>query len=183
MVETGVVHGRFQILHYDHVKYIMAAKARCEHLVVGITNPDPTLTRHDDADPARSMPVANPLTYLERYEMVREGLLEQGASARDFAVVPFPINCPELYKYYVPLDATFFLTIYDEWGERKLGMFQSRGLKTEVMWRKPLAEKGITSTEVRAAICAGEPWEHLVPHSVARMLKERAITQRICEMA
>lgn len=43
MVEQGVIHGRFHILHNDHLKYLLAGKlARC-HLIVGITNPDPTL--------------------------------------------------------------------------------------------------------------------------------------------
>ena len=71
MTETGVVHGRFQILHNDHIKYLMAGKSKCRHLIVGITNPDPTLTRKDTADPARSLSDANPFTYYERYQMVK----------------------------------------------------------------------------------------------------------------
>jgi len=42
--ETGVIHGRFQVLHNDHLKYLMEGMALCDHLVVGITNPDPILT-------------------------------------------------------------------------------------------------------------------------------------------
>jgi cytidyltransferase-like protein len=179
IVKTGVAHGRFQIVHYDHTRYIMAAKARCEHLVVGITNPDPTLTKHDDANPARDKPEANVLTYYERYKMLQEALQEQGLSSRDFSVVPFPINLPELYKYYVPLDATFFITIYDAWGEKKLRMFQAQGLKTEVLWRKPPAEKGISAADVRRLIAAGEPWRHLVPPAVARMINETDLAGRL----
>ena len=48
MIEkTGVINGRLQVLHNDHLKYLLAGKKRCDHLVVGITNPDPTLTRKD----------------------------------------------------------------------------------------------------------------------------------------
>ncbi|MFC1888297.1 hypothetical protein ACFL4G_00935, partial [Thermodesulfobacteriota bacterium] len=54
MEETGVIHGRFQVFHNDHLAYVLAGKARCRHLVVAITNPDPTLTRDDPADPDRS---------------------------------------------------------------------------------------------------------------------------------
>ena len=43
MHKIGVIHGRFQLLHNDHLKYLLAGKKRCEHLVVGITNPDPAL--------------------------------------------------------------------------------------------------------------------------------------------
>jgi hypothetical protein len=66
MTDTGVIHGRFQVLHNDHLKYLLAGKARCRHLVVGITNPDPFLTKEDAAEPRRSEPGANPLTYFER---------------------------------------------------------------------------------------------------------------------
>jgi len=116
--ETGVIHGRFQILHNDHMKYLMAGKKMCKHLVVGITNPDPFLTRQEDADPNRNAPQANPLTYYERYVMVGSALDEAWVSPREFSIVPFPINIPKLYKYYVPMDAVFFLSIYDKWGKK-----------------------------------------------------------------
>ena len=144
MIDTGVAHGRFQIFHNDHLKYLQAAKARCRHLVVAITNPDPTLTKFDPADPGRSSPERNPLSYYERYRIIKRALQEQDWSPEEFSIVPLPINFPDLYQYYVPLTATFFLTIYDDWGERKLQMFQSLGLTTEVLWRRPLAEKGLT---------------------------------------
>jgi nicotinamide-nucleotide adenylyltransferase len=165
MVETGVIHGRFQILHNDHLKYLLAGKARCRHMVVGITNPDPTLTRDDPADPQRSLLAANPLTYFERYLMVQAALLEAELTVTEFSIVPFPINLPELYSHYVPMDSTFFLTIYDEWGERKLQHFQNLGLNIEILWRKPRGQKGLTSTEIREKIVHLEPWEHLVPPS------------------
>jgi nicotinamide-nucleotide adenylyltransferase len=127
MTETGVIHGRFQVLHNDHLTYLLAGKERCSHLVVGITNPDPTLTRDDPADPHRSLPGSNPLTYYERYLMVTSALIEAGLGFREFSVVPFPVNLPDLYRHYVPLDATFFLTIYDPWGEKKTGAFPVLG--------------------------------------------------------
>jgi len=58
MTETmGVIHGRFQVLHHDHLNYIMTGKTRCNHLVVGITNPDPILSKEDSADPQRSLAI------------------------------------------------------------------------------------------------------------------------------
>jgi nicotinamide mononucleotide adenylyltransferase len=179
MTDTGVVHGRFQLFHLDHLKYVLAAKERCRHLVVGITNPDPTLTKFDAADPHRSSEVDNPLTFYERYLMLREVLLEQGLDYRDFSLVPLPINFPELYHYYVPLDATFFLTIYDDWGERKLALFASLGLKVDILWRKPASEKGLTATAVRRLMGLGQPWEHLVPPAVARLVRDLGWLERL----
>ncbi|MFW9785970.1 MAG: adenylyltransferase/cytidyltransferase family protein, partial [Candidatus Heimdallarchaeota archaeon] len=94
--EIGVIHGRFQVLHNDHIKYLMAGKNMCNYLVVGITNPDPSLTRDSEANPHRSKPFANPLTYYERFLMIQAALLEQGLSYTEFSIVPFPINVPEL---------------------------------------------------------------------------------------
>ena len=179
MSEIGVAHGRFQIFHLDHLKYVLAAKERCRHLVVAITNPDPTLTKFDPVDPHRSAEVDNPLTFFERYVMLREALLEAGLDFRKFSLVPLPINFPELYRYYVPMDATFFLTIYDEWGERKLQLFESLGLKVEILWRRPKSEKGLTASAIRRMMGLGQPWEHLVPPAVARMIRDMGLVDRL----
>ena len=179
MTATGVIHGRFQVLHYDHRKYLLAGKARCRHLVVGITNPDPTLTRPDPADPHRSSPLANPLSYYERYLMVRDVLLETGLNQAEFSIVPFPINLPHLYQYYLPLDAVFYLTIYDQWGRRKLEQFQAKGLATEILWEKPADAKGQSSTVIRNLMAAGEPWQHMVPPATARLMQEWDIPTRL----
>jgi nicotinamide mononucleotide adenylyltransferase len=182
MTETGVIHGRFQVLHMDHLKYLLAGKARCGHLVVGITNPDPFLTREDPADPNRSHPASNPLTYFERFVTVQAALIETGLAATDFSVVPFPINFPDLYRYYVPLDAVFFLTIYDPWGRRKLERFQALGLRTEVLWEKPPDEKGLSASDIRDRMAKGESWEDLVPPTTAGLMKAWNIPNRLRKM-
>jgi nicotinamide mononucleotide adenylyltransferase len=176
---VGVIHGRFQILHNDHLKYLLAGKARCKRLVVGITNPDPSLSREDSSDPKRTRRIANPLTYFERYIMVGEALVEAGVDREGFSVVPFPISVPDLYHYYVPMDAVFFITICDAWGERKLELLRSRGLNVDVMWRKTPETKGLTGAEVRNRMIEGAPWEHLVPESTARLIREWGIVDRI----
>ena len=180
--EKGIIHGRFQILHNDHLKYLMAGKARCEHLVVGITNPDPSHTRDEPSDPHRSDLSANPLTYYERYQLVRAALKEAGCELKDFSVVPLPINRPEYYKYYVPLDAVFFLSIYDDWGRQKKKYFESLDLKVYVLREVRPEEKGISGSEVRRRMTDGLAWEHLVPGSVAALLNKWGIPQRIRSM-
>ena len=182
MAATGVVHGRFQIFHLDHLRYLLAAKKRCHHLVVGITNPDPTLTKTDAADAHRSLPEANPLTYFERYSIIRAVMLERGLDPAEFSIVPFPINIPELYRFYLPLDAVFYLTIYDDWGKRKYEMFKSLGLNVEVLWIRPLEQKGITASEVRRRMAENEEWEHLVPPAAATVMKKMGIPERIANL-
>lgn len=181
--EIGVIHGRFQLLHNDHLKYLLAGKELCDHLIVGITNPDPSLTRDSEANPYRSTPLANPLTYYERYIMINEVFKKKGLNPSEFSIVPFPINIPELIKYYVPMDAIFFLTIYDEWGRQKKQYFESLGLKIHVLWEVPLKKKGLSSSDIRKLIIKGEPWEYLVPYSVARLIKEWDIAVRLKKLS
>lgn len=177
--ETGVIHGRFQILHNDHLKYLLAGKSLCHHLVVGITNPDPCQVKSEAADPLRSSDLANPLTYYERYQLVRAALVEAGVALADFSVVPLPISMPDRYPYYVPLDAVFFLSIYDDWGRRKKSYFESMGLKIHVLWEVSVEGKGISGSTVRRRMAEDRSWENLVPTSVGALLKAWRIPQRL----
>jgi len=177
--DLGTIHGRFQILHNDHLKFLLAGKKMCKHLIVGITNPDPSLTKHHDSNPHRSHPIANPLTYYERYVMVRETLLENELKFSEFSIVPFPINLPELLKYYVPMDVVFFLSIYDDWGRQKKIYLESLGLKVHVLWEVPIEEKGLSGSNIRESMRRGDQWEHLVPSATAKLVKEWGIIKRL----
>lgn len=181
--DTGVIHGRFQVLHNDHLKYLLAGKAQCNKLVVGITNPDPWMTKTENADPKRSDPLANPLTYYERHTIVEAALREAGIQRYDFTIVPFPINLPDRYAYYVPMDAVFFLTIYDDWGRRKLQYFKKMGLTTVVLRDVPPNQKGISGSEVRSRIVNDQPWEHLVPACVAPMIEKWGLAERLKKLS
>ena len=72
MIEKGLVYGRFQILHLKHVEYILAAKMRCKRLYIGITMSDDLHVSGGEEDNYRVRRSANPLTYIERYEMLRD---------------------------------------------------------------------------------------------------------------
>lgn len=177
MSDVGVVHGRFQPLHLGHLEYLMAAADRCVILVVGITNSDPSQIVNESSDPERGTPEANPCTFYERYLMIEGALTEAGLAAGGLRIVPFPHSRPELLRYYAPVDAKYFVTIYDAWGEVKLERFTQLGLETEVMWRRDA--KPISGRRVRHAIAESGPWQDLVPPAVARVIKEHRIDERI----
>lgn len=180
MDKIGVIHGRFQVLHNDHMKYILSGKKLCEHLIIGICNPDVDLTKYTDANPHRGLKSSNPLTYFERLECVRNALLEYGVSRNDFEIVPFPINFPERIANYVPLSATFYMTIYDQWGKEKQKILKDQlGLDVKVMWEVPIEQKGISASEIRSCIYEGKEWKHLVPISVYDYILKNKIDIRI----
>jgi nicotinamide-nucleotide adenylyltransferase/phosphinothricin biosynthesis protein PhpF len=174
---VGVIHGRFQPLHLGHMEYLMAGKALCDVLVVGITNPDPWHVTAESTDPARGAPEANPFTYYERYLMLEGALGDAGIAPRELRIVPFPHGFPERLSHYAPADALYFLSIYGAWGETKLDRFSALGLRTHVLWRR---ESTVTSgTEVRARMLEGRDWTQLVPPAVQLVIREAGLEARV----
>lgn len=179
MVETGAVCGRFQIFHLDHLRYVLAAKERCRHLIVGITSPDSSVAPVEAVDPNRSRDEANPCTYYERMKMVEGALLEAGVPREEFDIVPFPIGKPELIRFYIPEDTRIFVTILDDWGHCKTDRLRDFGYAVEVLWEK--REKLISSTMIRRCIREGRDWKDYVPKASYRYLTEKGIDRRIRE--
>lgn len=179
MIETGVVHGRFQVLHLKHMEYILAAKMRCNKLYIGLTNPDSLHTRDSVNDLNRSAKYANPLTYFERYEMIRKAMREFKVPESEYDIIPFPISCPEYIFQYAPKDATYFMGICDAWDEEKYKILTSLGAKIEVLWRRNPEDKGVTASWVRSCIATDHEWAHMVPKCVYAYLTENKLDERI----
>ena len=164
-MKTGVIHGRFQGLHNGHMEYLLTAKKRCDFLVIGITNflgnaVDSEISRIDDH---RLSEEGNPFSFYERLEMISGALIEAGVPREEFTVVPFPIENPEQIKNFVPGNAVYFMTIYDEWGKEKKKRLEELGLSVEVMWERTEAQKPISGSLVRERIKSGKEWKNLVP--------------------
>jgi cytidyltransferase-like protein len=176
-VPVAVVHGRFQPLHLGHLEYLLAAKALCKTLVVGITNPDPWLVRAESTDTERGTPHANPCTYYERHVMIEGALVDAGVPRKHLRLVPFPHSFPERLRYYAPPDALYVLTIYDAWGEAKLARFAGLGLQTHVMWRR--RHKITSGSKLRELIATGGLWQRWVPPATARVIRDFEIDRRI----
>lgn len=179
MRKTGVAFGRFQILHLGHLEYLLEAKKRCEHLIIGITNPDPEITRFDETCPHRSEAQANPFTFYERLRMIEETMTEAGIFREEFTIVPMPINYPERIRYYIPDDATVLLTIYDEWGWERKKIIENLGYELEILWMRTDDTRITSGTEVREKIARKESWKDVVPEAVYRYIKEHNLEERL----
>ena len=181
-MKIGIIHGRFQGLHIGHIEYLLSGLERCDKLIIGICNPDPSQTAYSKENPHRSQDKSNPFTYFERTEMIRDSLLELGIERSRFEIVPFPINYPQKIKYYVPKNATYFITIYDDWGYAKKKELESLGYDVEVMWNKPINEKPTSGTEVRDKIFHDKEWKHLVPEAVYNYIIINKLDKRIKDL-
>ena len=177
--KIGIAQGRFHIIHWGHMEYLMAAKKRCEYLIIGITDCDPErayfkydnnlkkFDKHNLLTPYRSMnnPIF-PFTFYDRLKMIRDSLIYEGIPPEEFEIVPFPIHKIEFLKYYIPLNAIIFATIYDDWGRKKVEMLKDIGFKVEILWERDMNTRFTTGSEVRRRILNNEKWDHLVPKPV-----------------
>lgn len=177
----GVVNGRFHPFHHGHAEYFRGALDKCDCLIVGITNADPSTFEQGGANPHRGLDASNPMTFFERYEAITAVFSEWGLGPDRYRIVPFPIHEPELIKYYAPHSSTIFFTVYDEWGSEKIERVRQAGFDTCVLWTRPPEAKLTTGSEIRRRIACGEIWEHLVPRSVYRYMVEHGIDERIRE--
>lgn len=180
MTERGVVHGRFQGLHLKHMEYLLAAKMRCRLLYVGITHPDIfACPAASPLDVHGTLVRDNPLAYIERYEMIRDSLLEFGVKREEFEIIPFPVDRPDVLAQYVPADAVYYMSICSEWDREKEKILSCLGLKTEILWERNAEEKGITGTELRALIAGDGSWRQYMPKAAAEYLTEHGLDERI----
>jgi cytidyltransferase-like protein len=176
----GSVHGRFQPFHLGHAEYLTAAATKCDFLWIGITQPEVTRLQGDASQPAhRYQPDSNPLTYWERVRVI-EASVGDLLDRERFVVVPFPIERPEVLHNYVPLIATAFTTVYDDWNRRKIDVLTSLGYAVEILWERE--DKAYTGSEVRRLMGVGsQAWRDLVPAAAAEVLDALGAPERLQE--
>ncbi len=183
-MKIGVVHGRFQPLHFGHITdYLLKAKEECDFLYIGITNSDTLHTLDNKVNPDRSKSENNPLSFIERLIIIRDTMIYYGFDLTKFDIVPFPINIPKLILNYVPLNSTHYLTIYDEWGKEKANRLKEHDLKIQILFEKDISEKKISATQVRNLILNDDDtWINLVPKPVADHLKRINLKDRLTKL-
>ena len=162
------------------MEYVLAAMMWCRTLYIGITHPDitayPATSPLDEHGTTR---MDNPLTYIERYEMIRGALEEFGVNRDEYEIIPFPVSSPDILPQYAPAGAVHYMSICSPWDEEKYHLLESMDLNVEVLWRRSKEEKGITGTSLRAMIARGDDWQQYVPKAAADYLVKYGIDQRI----
>lgn len=179
-VDHGTIHGRFQPFHRGHLRLARLALERCDELTVGLTNPDPGHVAEESSDRHRHRPENNPMTFWERYRLVREVLLEDGVPAGRFAVVPFDINGMDStpWDHYMPRSARWFLRVKGEWGEAKVRRLEQHGLTVEPLPFDRYTD--VSGTGIRRSIASGDDdWTKRVPPPGVQLLRSMGIPERI----
>lgn len=173
------VHGRFQPLHLDHMRYLAAALEVSDHVRVGITQCASSQPLDvPGASAHRSLPEANPLAFGERRELVELALGEQGVPTRRFSVEPFPIETPELLPATLPITVPILTTRVDTWNDIKAAMLRSLGYTVHVLYDRDPPE--VTGTQIRELMYRRDPrWYGLVAQGTQHYLESLDLPSRI----
>jgi cytidyltransferase-like protein len=169
--DIAMIHGRFQPFHLGHLEYLVAAAQHSAHLIVGITNSDPTRIIENSLSPHRHTPESNPFSYWQRARMIAAVLSDIGRTHLTSTIVPFPIHNPELWPAYAPTTAVQYVATLGPWERDKAKSLQNFGYQVVEL----TAPRVTSGTDIRRRIRDGELWSHLVPESVARILHELRI--------
>jgi nicotinamide mononucleotide adenylyltransferase len=167
------IHGRFQIIHNEHVRYFRAAAKKYGGLYIGITG------QHADADRerSRSPTSGHPLTYWERAAMW-EAFLEAEGARQAHVIGPFPIERPDALIDFVPLSCVCATTVREEWNREKIGRLERLGYRVDVLYED--LSKDLSGAMIRELISTGSSgWEALVPPAVAGFLQSIGIEGRL----
>lgn len=168
----GLVHGRFQPFHLGHLEYVQEAFERCDNLITGITNADPTMIEKEEAAPHRHRADANPFTYFERMTIIRNTLKAEAIPMDRLFFVPFPIHDPKRWSYYLPDETVCFIRIFSSWEQQKAERFQKRGYPVEIL--NEGKEKQISGTQVRQLMNENGDWRRLVHPAAAQVIDHLA---------
>lgn len=170
MFDTTIVHGRFQPFHLGHFDYVkLAYEITNFHLIIGITNPTPELTREEFSDGHRHLKDSNPFTYYQRYMMITKSIKIDpylNNSNKQISVVPFPIHDEKLWLHFIPKRAVHIMSVFEEWDVEKKKRFLKFGFKVHELNCKRL----VSGKQVRKLIKSHSKLDEVVPQGTLNLL-------------
>ncbi len=167
-MRRGLFIGRFQPFHYGHLEAIRQALRECDELVIVVGSAQYSHT------------FENPFTAGERIEMIRLALRESGISLDRVIIVPVPdVGEHLIWVSKVKTFSPKFDVIYTNNSLVKR-LFEEEGteVKQPGLYRREI-EMG---TAIREKMLKGEPWDDLVPKSVAEYIREIRGDERLREV-
>ena len=194
-MKLGFITGRWQPYHNGHIEYSLLALAQVDRLLIGVCNPDTSSLKNDRTSSHRHLLISNPFSFYERLVMIRSSLLKLGVTADRFEIVPCFLDEPDRMIDYIPVSATHFSCIYDDWGWRKKQLLEKAGYKVKLLQacqhlphRAKLPIGGVgqitelpikSGAQIRQAIAEGQVWQKYVPQATTLVVKQSALVFKL----
>lgn len=176
------IHGRFQIFHNNHLRYLKNAIAHCSDstkLIIGITQPNNSALSSGPGHPAhRSRSTDNPLTYEQRKEMISYVMQDEfGDQGIDYEIIPFPIENREVdLSKLIPVGTIMTMGYCDEWTTQKISYLASTGYQNICIVQNDYESNRISGRKIRAMIRSNDSgWLNMVPPAVSTYIHEFGI--------
>ena len=184
-VSLGMVHGRFQPFHHEHLEYVLHGIERSKKCIIAVTQPNIKQISECDLLPHRGTPEGNPYSFGERKDMITLSLDNLGVNPISYEVVPFDVDHSE--KSISELVASHgkpvqFIKVFSEWELHKKRIFEAAGLEVKVVrgTESEVTRKNVTGTLVRELVHSDRNWKDFVPagtHAVvSRILQQHLRT-------
>lgn len=172
MGNLGMVHGRFQPFHNEHLEYVLSGLKRCKRLIIGITNPEPSEFKFKKSSNHRHLVESNPFTFFQRMEMIKQALTDLNIDLKLVSVVPLYLFDHLKWEFYLPNPniTTQYVRVFSSWERKKIETFKSYGFKVEIIDKG--VKKNMTGTLVRKLIGSDDDWERYVPNATSRIIKK-----------
>lgn len=167
-MSRGLFVGRFQPPHLGHIHAIKSALSRSDELIIVIGSAQYSHT------------FENPFTAGERIEMLRLALIEEGIDLSKVLLIPVPdVGEHSIWVSKVKSFCPRFDVVYTN-NPLVKRLFEDEGyqVKQLELYRRDF-EMG---TRIRKLMLKGEPWEDLVPKSVANFIKKIRGVERLKEI-
>ena len=171
-VTIGMVHGRFQPFHKEQYEYVLSGLGKCQYLLIGITNPEPSEYQYEVTSDHRHLYDANPFTFFQRMKMVTGCLSEASIDLSRISIIPFHLYSPSKWQYYLPPpnSITHFVRVFSDWENKKIALFKKHGFKVAVIDKG--VKKSIEATHVRELMKSGGDWSLLVPKGTCKIINQ-----------
>lgn len=165
-VKRAFYIGRFQPFHLGHYSVITRIAKDVDELVIGIGSAQ------------KSHELINPFTAGERIMMIRQALL-------DTDIVHYAIPVEDLQRNSVWVSHIVSMTppfdiVYSN-NPLVIRLFEEAGIK--VLQQPMYNRDGYSGREIRRRILEGEEWEHLVPSTVADILRDIDGVERLRQIS
>ncbi len=169
----GMVHGRFQPLHHEHLEYILWGINNSKKCIIGITQPNIDLLSTTEGEKHRMEESGNPFSYEERKMMITQSINDLGISKDRYEIIEFDVdkldesieNIKNINGVISIEDVVQFMKIFSDWEKIKKSKFESKGCEVFEIHEttKEKAVKHVTGTLVRELIRSKRNWQDYTP--------------------